>query len=101
MQGGKDPLHPLTEAWVVAIYQGFASPKCSPVQTRFARLAAACAFALDSSPLGFGNGAGVKGSWNTAGSAATEDMPRKPLDACGMTPASGSGVGEEGSAATA
>ena len=27
----------------------------------------------------FWNGEGVKGSWNTAGSAASEDMPRKPL----------------------
>ena len=29
-----------------------------------------------------------------------EDMPRKPLDACGMTHAYGSGVGNEGSVAT-
>ena len=41
----------------------------------------------------FWNGEGVKGSWNTAGSAATEDMPRKPLDAFGMTHAPVMGVG--------
>jgi hypothetical protein len=31
------------------------------------------------------NGEGVKGSWNTAGSEATEDMPRKPLYAFAVT----------------
>lgn len=28
-----------------------------------------------------GNKAAVKGTWNTGGSEATEDMPRKPLTA--------------------
>jgi len=43
--------------------------------------------------FGCWNGEGVKGSWNTAGSAATEDMPRKPLDALAVTHAPVMGVG--------
>ena len=72
--------------------KGSASPQSSPGRPAGA---AASGLALDPAPTlsRFWNGEGVKGSWNTAGSAATEDMPRKPLDAFGMTHAPVMGVG--------
>ena len=69
--------------------------EASRVRLRPSPRAAASGLALDPAPTlsGCWNGEGVKGSWNTAGSAATEDMPRKPLDAFATTQCFRAGVG--------
>ena len=92
--GGAVPFPPAVPgAWgPLRGVKGSASPQPSPGRPAGA---AASGLALDPAPplSGCWNGEGVKGSWNTAGSAATEDMPRKPLDAFATTQCFRAGVG--------